>query len=105
MAKLRLIGADGTTHEIDAQTGYSVMEAAIWNDVPGIEAACGGACACATCHVIVDEAWLTRTGSASDQERGLLEAEGKWSAGARLCCQIKVSSALDGLLVRLPESQ
>ena len=93
------------THEIDAQAGYSVMEAAIWNDVPGIEADCGGACACATCHVRVDEAWLARVGTASDQERGLLEAEGKWSADARLSCQIKVSNALNGLLLRLPKTQ
>lgn len=105
MAKLRFIETDGTVHDIDAQAGYSVMEAAIWNDVPGIEAACGGACACATCHVIVDDAWLARTGAASDQERGLLEAEGKWSANARLSCQIKVSAALDGLLLHLPENQ
>ena len=80
-------------------------EGAVKNNVPGIDADCGGACACATCHVYVDEAWLDKTGDKSAMEESMLDFAENVEPNSRLSCQIKVSDALDGLIVRLPESQ
>ncbi|MDB5439408.1 MAG: 2Fe-2S ferredoxin, partial [Caulobacteraceae bacterium] len=82
-----------------------VMEGAIRNNVPGIDADCGGACACATCHVYVDEAWRAATGTASVMEESMLDFAQDQRPESRLSCQIRVTPALDGLVVRLPESQ
>jgi 2Fe-2S ferredoxin len=81
------------------------MENAIRNGVPGIEAECGGACACATCHVHVDPVWLEKTGKPSPMEEDMLDFAFDVRANSRLSCQIKVSDALDGLIVRTPERQ
>ena len=105
MAKIIFIEHSGTTHEVEAKTGLSVMEAAVKNNVPGIDADCGGACACATCHVYVDPAWLDKTGKPSAMEESMLDFAENVESNSRLSCQIKVSDALDGLTVRLPESQ
>ena len=105
MAKITYIQHDGTEHVIDVKTGLSVMEGAVKNNIPGIDADCGGACACATCHVYVDEAWREKTGSPSAMEESMLDFAEGVEANSRLACQIKVSDALDGLIVRLPESQ
>ena len=105
MPNITYIQPDGTQQTIEAKTGWSVMEGAIKNRVRGIDADCGGACACATCHVYVDEAWRDKTGTASAMEESMLDFAEGVEANSRLSCQIRVTDALDGLIVRLPESQ
>ena len=105
MAKITFIEHTGTKHVIDAEEGISVMEAAIKNMVPGVDADCGGACACATCHVYVDDAWREKTGKPESMEASMLDFAAELKDSSRLSCQIKVSAALDGLLVRIPEFQ
>ncbi len=105
MAKITYIEHDGTEHTVDVKTGLSVMEGAIKNNIPGIDADCGGACACATCHVYVDDAWGSKTGEKSAMEESMLDFAENVEPNSRLSCQIKVSDALEGLVVRMPESQ
>jgi 2Fe-2S ferredoxin len=105
MAKITFIQHDGSEQSYDGKTGLSVMEVAVKNNVPGIDADCGGACACATCHVYVDVAWLAKTGDKTAMEESMLDFAEGVEPNSRLACQIKVSDALDGLVVRLPESQ
>mgnify|MGYP001245964551 FL=1 len=105
MAKITYIEHDGTEHTVDVKPGLSVMEGAIKNNVPGIDADCGGACACATCHVYVDAAWESKTGEKSAMEESMLDFAENVETNSRLSCQIKVTDDLDGLVVRLPESQ
>ncbi|WP_425410335.1 2Fe-2S iron-sulfur cluster-binding protein [Hyphococcus sp.] len=105
MPKITYIEHDGTEHTIDAEAGISVMEAAVKNMVPGIDADCGGACACATCHVYVDETWREKTGKPESMEESMLDFAAEQKENSRLSCQIKVSDTLDGLVVRLPEFQ
>jgi 2Fe-2S ferredoxin len=105
MPKVTYIEFSGAEHAIEVREGFTVMEGAVKNNVPGIDADCGGACACATCHVYVDEAWLEKTGKASAMETSMLDFAENVQENSRLSCQIKVTSALDGLVVRMPESQ
>jgi len=105
MPKITYIDSTGTVRTIDAEVGSTVMETAIKNDVPGIEAECGGACACATCHVYVDEDWRAVTGDPSPMEEDMLDFGFDVKPNSRLSCQIKVSDALDGRVVRIPERQ
>ena len=105
MAKIRFIEHNGKQHEVDAANGMSVMNAAIDNLVPGIDADCGGECSCATCHVIVDDKWMKVVGQPSDQEESMLDMNPERDKNSRLSCQIKVSDALDGLVVSTPERQ
>ena len=105
MAKITYIEHDGTEHGVDVEDGMTVMEGAIRNMVPGIDADCGGACACATCHVYVDEAWAAKAGERSSMEESMLDFASDVRDNSRLSCQIKVSGALDGLIVRMPEEQ
>ncbi|MFQ6006726.1 MAG: 2Fe-2S iron-sulfur cluster-binding protein [Woeseia sp.] len=105
MANITYIEFDGTPHEVDVPSGLSVMEGAIDNNVPGIEAECGGMCSCATCHVYVDPAWVEATGSPEHIEQDMLESAMDLQETSRLSCQIEVSDELDGLVVRLPEFQ
>jgi ferredoxin, 2Fe-2S len=105
MAKITYIEHDGTEHVVDVKTGLSVMEGAVKNNIPGIDADCGGACACATCHVYVQEEWLDKTGDKSAMEESMLDFAESVEPNSRLSCQIKVSDALDGLVVTMPESQ
>src|SRR3981189_2364701 len=105
MAKIHFVDRTGETRIIDGETGATVMEAAIRNGIPGIEAECGGACACATCHVYVDEAWQPKTGEASAMEQDMLDFGYDVRANSRLSCQIKVAQELDGLVVRTAERQ
>ncbi len=105
MAKIVYVEFNGVRHEVDVPTGLSVMEGAVRNSVPGIDADCGGATACATCHVYIDEAWLAKTGQRTEMESSMLEFAEAVEPNSRLSCQIKVSEALDGLIVRLPASQ
>ncbi|WP_068879092.1 2Fe-2S iron-sulfur cluster-binding protein [Phenylobacterium sp. CCH12-B4] len=105
MAKITYIEHDGTEHVIDVKPGLTVMEGAVKNNIPGIDADCGGACACATCHVYVDEAWLAKTGTKSSMEESMLDFAESVQDNSRLSCQIKVTDELDGLKVTMPESQ
>ena len=105
MAKITYIDSAGGARTIDAEVGSTVMETAIKNDVPGIEAECGGACACATCHVYVDEAWREKVGGPSPMEEDMLDFGYDVKPSSRLSCQIKVTDELDGLVVRTPERQ
>jgi 2Fe-2S ferredoxin len=105
MTKIIYIEHNGTEHCVDVGPDRSVMEGAVNNGIPGIDADCGGQCACATCHVFVDPAWGDRVGTPNDMERSMLEFTDGLSPQSRLACQIKVSPELDGLIVRLPKSQ
>lgn len=105
MPKVTYIEFNGAEHRIEVASEMTVMQAAIDNNVPGIDADCGGACACATCHIYVDDTWIERVGSPSTTEATMLE----WAKGvqpnSRLSCQITITDALDGFVVRMPESQ
>jgi 2Fe-2S ferredoxin len=107
MPKITFIEHDGTPHTVAIAIGKSVMQAAVENNVPGIDADCGGECACATCHVYVDAAWLPVTGLPvpDSQEASMLSFAAVTQADSRLSCQIPVTAALDGLVVRMPEGQ
>ena len=105
MAKITYVDHEGTERAIEATNGESVMEAAIKNSIPGIDADCGGACACATCHVYVDEAFMDKVGAPEDMEQSMLDFAENVKATSRLSCQISVSDDLDGLKVTTPESQ
>jgi 2Fe-2S ferredoxin len=105
MAKIIFIEHSGAIHEVDAKLGLSLMDAAVQNNVPGVDADCGGTCSCATCHVYVGQAWLDKTGTPSTMESSMLEFAENIESNSRLSCQIKITDALDGLTVRLPESQ
>ena len=105
MAKIIYIEHDGTDHVVDVKPGLTLMEGAVKHNVPGIDADCGGACACATCHVYVDDAWADKTGERSDMEASMLDFAENVEPNSRLSCQIRVTEALGGLVVRLPESQ
>tara|TARA_R110002073_G_scaffold126703_16_gene271719 strand:+ start:6131 stop:6451 length:321 start_codon:yes stop_codon:yes gene_type:complete len=105
MAKITYIEHNGTEHTVDVAEGLSVMEGAVRNLIPGIDADCGGACACATCHVYVDEAWQAKTGERSAMEESMLDFADGVEDSSRLSCQIKVTADLDGLIVKTPEYQ
>jgi 2Fe-2S ferredoxin len=105
MPKIKYIEHSGKEHEVDVPAGWSVMEGAVKNLIPGIDADCGGACACATCHVFVDQAWLDKLPAKQDMEETMLDFAPDMAANSRLSCQIKVTPALDGLVVRMPKSQ
>jgi 2Fe-2S ferredoxin len=105
MAKITFIQPDGNSQTVDATAGMTVMETAKKHMIDGIEAECGGACACATCHVYVDAAWREQTGGPSDMEEDMLDFAFDVRPESRLSCQIKVTDALDGLIVRVPEKQ
>ncbi len=105
MAKVVFVQPDGVRREIEAPVGITLMEAARQNNVPGIVAQCGGACACATCHVYVDETWLTKLEPREDMEQGMLETAWEPRANSRLSCQIQITAALDGLRVTVPAEQ
>ena len=105
MTKITFVDAAGQSRTVEAEDGSTVMETALKNSVPGIEAECGGACACATCHVYVDDAWRAATGQPETMEEDMLDFAFDVREASRLSCQIKVTDALDGLVVRIPEKQ
>jgi 2Fe-2S ferredoxin len=102
MPRVVFVLSDGSRTEVDVQHGYTIMEAAVANDVPGIEAQCGGACNCATCHAYVDAAWSHALPEKSHDEIALLDYVEEAHADSRLTCQIPMTDALDGIVVRLP---
>ena len=105
MTKVTFIDSAGTSRTVEAQIGSTVMETALRNSVPGIEAECGGACACATCHVYVSDEWTEKVGKPSQMEEDMLDFAFEVRPTSRLSCQIKVSEALDGLVVTTPSKQ
>ena len=105
MAKITFIQPDGSQQVVDAAPGVTAMEAARLNKVAGIEAECGGACACATCHVYVDAAWAGKTGKAAAMEEDMLDFAFDVRPESRLSCQMKVTAELDGLILRVPGKQ
>lgn len=105
MPRVTFVTATGTERQIEVGDGVSVMEAAVENGVPGIDGDCGGNCACATCHVFVDPAWLVATGERSEMEAAMLDYAEGVASNSRLACQITMTAALDGLVVRTPAAQ
>lgn len=105
MVKVTYTLHDGTAHEAEGKPGLTVMETAVKANVPGIDADCGGACACATCHVYVDEAWAAKTGTPSPMEESMLDFASERQDNSRLSCQIKLTAEMDGLAVTVPEFQ
>ena len=105
MTSITFIDAAGKSRIIEADDGSTVMETALRNSIPGIEAECGGACACATCHVYVDDAWISKLQKPEQMEEDMLDFAFDVRPGSRLSCQIKISAALNGLSVSTPEKQ
>jgi 2Fe-2S ferredoxin len=105
VAKITYIESNGCEHVVEAEPGLSVMEAAKKHDIPGIDADCGGGCSCGTCHVFVDPAWTTRVGGRNPLEDATIDFAFGVEPNSRLSCQITVTADLDGLIVRMPESQ
>ncbi|MDC3026348.1 2Fe-2S iron-sulfur cluster-binding protein [Candidatus Pelagibacter sp.] len=105
MAKITYIEHDGQKHEIDVANGLTVMEGAVQNDIPGIDADCGGSMACATCHVYVKEDWFPKLPNKETGEDDMLDQAYEPKANSRLSCQIIVSDELNGLVIHLPEKQ
>lgn len=105
MAKITFIQTDGKSEAVDAEAGLTVMEVAKKALIAGIEAECGGACACATCHVYVDPAWMPKVGKPSEMEADMLDFAFDVRDESRLSCQIKVTADLDGLVLRVPAKQ
>ena len=105
MPIIRFIDSAGVVRTVEARVGISLMEAARASGVPGIVADCGGTCSCATCHVYVDPDWVGRVGAASEIEQGMLEFAVVPKPNSRLSCQIRVTDALNGLVVHVPASQ
>ena len=106
MAKITYVEFNGKRHEVEVRNGLTVMEGARDNGIPGIDADCGGACACSTCHVYVDPAWVAKLPKKSEMEEDMLDFA--WEpdpARSRLTCQIKVTPEVDGLVVHMPEKQ
>jgi len=105
MPRVIYVDVQGNQRAVEVSAGTSVMQGAVQNNIGGIIAECGGACACATCHVYVDEDWRERAGKPSEWEEAMLEAVELRAAGSRLACQIIVTAELDGLSVHTPERQ
>ncbi len=105
MAKITYIEHNGKSHTINVANGLTVMEGAIQNDIPGIDADCGGSMACATCHVYVKEEWFARINKKTEGEDDMLDQAHEPKKNSRLSCQISVSDEIDGLVVNLPEKQ
>ena len=105
MPKIIFNTHDNKTHSVEVQNGLTVMEGAVQNDIPGIDADCGGGMACATCHVYVDEAWVDKLPQKDDGEEDMLDMAFEPKKNSRLSCQIIVSEELDGLVVNIPSKQ
>ena len=102
MAKVKIIALDGM-HEVDLEEGYSLMELAKLSDIEGIEAICRGACSCATCHVYIDEAWLSKLPPMDALEDAMLDTTYSRQKNSRLSCQIRLDDSLDGLTVTVAD--
>ena len=105
MAKITYIENNDKTHTIEVANGLSIMEGAVQNNIPGIDADCGGSMACATCHVYVKEEWFNRLPKKEDGEEDMLDMAFEPKKNSRLSCQLTVSDELDGLIVNIPSKQ
>tara|TARA_B100001057_G_scaffold411071_1_gene426476 strand:- start:146 stop:466 length:321 start_codon:yes stop_codon:yes gene_type:complete len=105
MAKINFITHENQTYTVDIQNGLTVMEGAVQNDIPGIDADCGGGMACATCHVYVNEEWLDKLPTKEDGEEDMLDMAFEPKKNSRLSCQITISDDLEGLTVNIPSKQ
>ena len=105
MAKITYIEHNGKSHTVDVQNGLTVMEGAVENDIPGIDADCGGSMACATCHVYVKDDWFNKVPPKQNGEEDMLDQAFEPKKNSRLSCQMIISDELDGLIVDLPERQ
>ena len=105
MAKITYIEHNGTNHTVDVQNGLTVMEGAVQNNIPGIDADCGGSMACATCHVYVKEDWFNKLPKKEDGEEDMLDMAFEPKKNSRLSCQLIVSDEIDGLVVNIPSKQ
>ena len=105
MAKITYIEHNGKSHSVEVKNGLSVMEGAVQNNIPGIDADCGGSMACATCHVYVKEEWFDKVNIKSEGEDDMLDQAYEPNKQSRLSCQISVTDDIDGLIVNLPEKQ
>ena len=105
MSKITYIEHSGKSHTIQVQNGLTIMEGAVQNNIPGIDADCGGSMACATCHVYVKEEWFNKLPKKEDGEEDMLDMAFEPKKNSRLSCQLMVSDQLDGLVVNLPEKQ
>ena len=105
MAKITYIEHSGITHIQEVPNGLSVMEGAVQNNIPGIDADCGGSCACATCHVYVDEKWFDNFSKKEDAEQDMLDMAFEPNKFSRLSCQLTVTDELDGMVVKMPSKQ
>ena len=105
MPTINFIEFGGAERKIDAALGESIMVAATSNLIPGIDADCGGECSCATCHVLIDKDWRAKLPPISDTENSMLDLNPDRTEDSRLSCQLKMTEALDGIVVRLPEFQ
>ena len=105
MAKITYIEHSGKSHTVEVANGLTIMEGAVQNNIPGIDADCGGACACATCHVYVNEEWLNKLPEKTSTEQDMLDMAFEPNNQSRLSCQILVNEDLDGLVVKMPSKQ
>ena len=105
MAKITYVEHNGKSHTIDVKNGLTVMEGAVQNDIPGIDADCGGSMACATCHVYVEDSWLNKLPEPEDAEKDMIDMAYEPKKNSRLSCQIIVSDEINGLTVTTPEKQ
>ena len=105
MPKITYIEHNGKTHNVEVSNELSVMEGAVQNNIPGIDADCGGACACATCHIYVDEKWFNKLPNKSEAEQDMLDMAIEPNKFSRLGCQITVNDDLDGMVVKMPSKQ
>ena len=105
MPKITYIEYNGKSHTIDVSNGLTIMEGAVQNDIAGIDADCGGSCACATCHVYVDEKWFNKLENKESAEEDMLDMAFEPKRFSRLSCQLTVSDVLDGLVVKMPSKQ
>ena len=105
MPKITYIEQNSKSHTVEVNKGLTVMEGAVQNDIPGIDADCGGSMACATCHVYVKEEWFDKINKKSEGEDDMLDQAFKPTKYSRLSCQISVTDEIDGLIVNLPENQ
>ena len=105
MPKITYIEHNGKSHEIEVANGLTVMEGAVQNNIPGIDADCGGSCACATCHVYVNEKWFGKLAKKEIAEEDMLDMAYEPKKFSRLSCQITVEDSLDGLVVKMPSKQ
>ena len=105
MPKITYVENDGKSHTVEVDNGLTVMEGAVQNNIPGIDADCGGSMACATCHVYVEDSWLNKIPKAEDAENDMIDMAYNPKTNSRLSCQIIVSDELDGLIVTTPEKQ